>query len=402
MRILIVSNCEAFVGGIETYIRALVPHFLNAKHDVCLMFEVPSGERSKSDFEPAPGLSIATTALTLDQALQWRPDVVYSQGLADDGLETQLANAIPTVRFAHGYSGTCISGTKCFSNAGYKTCRRTLGPACLACYFPLGCGGTNPFTMLTLYWTQLRRRREFARFRALLVASRHMAEEYRRNGVDTDRLHLLPLFPPKITPDASPPPSRPRTDRVLFVGRLVALKGALQLVDVIAKAGAALGRPLTLVIAGEGNEAESVRRQADTRSVNVELLGYVNAERRTQEMRNADLLLVPSLWPEPFGLVGIEAGCVGLPAVGYRKGGISDWLRPGKTGESPAETSSNPDELAAAVVRALADDDHWNILRLGAWKASQEYGATRHVDKLIQILQGAAEIRSGDNLATAS
>ena len=58
---------------------------------------------------------------------------------------------------------------------------------------------------------------------------------------------------------------------------------------------------------------------------------------------------MPSLWAEPFGLLGIEAGCVGLPAAGYAVGGIPDWLVPGETGESGSSGQMVVAELAAAI-----------------------------------------------------
>ena len=49
-------------------------------------------------------------------------------------------------------------------------------------------------------------------------------------------------------------------------------------------------------------------------------------------MASADLLVVPSLWPEPFGLVGLEGARSRLPAAAFAVGGIPDWLRSGVNG----------------------------------------------------------------------
>ena len=40
----------------------------------------------------------------------------------------------------------------------------------------------------------------------------------------------------------------------------------------------------------------------------------------------AAVLAVPSVWPEPFGLVGLEAAARGVPAVAFDTGGIRQWL----------------------------------------------------------------------------
>ena len=391
MRVLIDTEHAAVVGGVETYLRAALPRLAAAGLEVGLVAADP----------PPPGGGVAAgcpglphwsrrgrdRAGLLAELARWGPDVALSHGTADSAWEAALADAFPAVLFAHNYHGTCVSGTKCHSRPGFTACRRTLGPACLALYLPRGCGGGNPRTMLRLYAAQRRRRANLARYRAVLVASRHMAAEYGRHGVAAT---LLPLFPPNAVRDPTPPAPRPRSDRVLFVGRVTRLKGLSHLIPAAADAAAQLGRALTLVVAGEGPALDAAERLARRVGLPCEFPGWVGPERREAEMRAADLLAVPSLWPEPFGLVGIEAGCVGLPAAGYATGGIPDWLRPGISGESAPGDRPDPEELAAALVRALAEDGHRHDLRTGAWETAGEFGAEAHVRRLSGLLRRCA------------
>src|SRR5262245_19017241 len=111
-----------------------------------------------------------------------------------------------------------------------------------------------------------------------------------------------------------------------MVGRLTKAKGGEQLLRAIPLASAKLGRPLSVTIAGTGPEHERLETLGRVLAVAVTFTGWVDAAMRTALMREADLLVVPSVWPEPFGLVGLEAGSVGLPAVAYASGGILDWL----------------------------------------------------------------------------
>src|SRR5262249_58372418 len=135
---------------------------------------------------------------------------------------------------------------------GSERCGRQLSPACLALYLPRGCGGSSPITMIRRYREQRRRQANLNRYGAVLVASRHMLDEYRRQGIADDRLHLVPLFPPGSAPDPVPPSPKPRSDRVLFVGRLTAQKGLRQLVAALPVAAAELGHRLTLTVVGDG------------------------------------------------------------------------------------------------------------------------------------------------------
>ena len=56
------------------------------------------------------------------------------------------------------------------------------------------------------------------------------------------------------------------------------------------------------------------------------------SEAAADALDRADLLLVPSLWPEPFGMVGVEAARRGVPSVAFAVGGIPEWLIDGATG----------------------------------------------------------------------
>ncbi|QDT15485.1 glycosyltransferase family 4 protein [Alienimonas californiensis] len=394
LRILIDTEHAAIVGGAETYLRAVLPQLVAAGHELAVVTARPADGPS-SIVAQIPGLRCWTREgnspdTLLAEIADWRPDVVYSHGAGDPAWEAALAGRFPTVLYAHNYHGACVSGTKRFARPRVQTCCRTLGPGCLALYLPRGCGGRSPATMLRSYAVQRRRQANLTRFRAVLVASAAMQEEYARHGVPADRLRLVPLFPPDAVPDPAPPAPRDRSDRVLFVGRVTELKGLSHLIPALATASAELGRRLSLTVAGDGPalaEAEDLARQT---GVPAEFPGWVDADRRQAAMRSADLLAVPSLWPEPFGLVGVEAGCVGLPAVGYATGGIPDWLIPGVSGESAPGDRPNPAALAAALVRALADDAHFNRLRVGAWETARRFGADAHVRQLVAVLRDAA------------
>jgi glycosyltransferase involved in cell wall biosynthesis len=388
MRILIATTHATVVGGVETYLRELLPVLVSRGHEVALLDEV-AAEPGRPAVNPGiPGLMHwhLTDATALREAAAWRPDVCYTQGLAEPAFEIALLDRFPVVLFAHNYHGTCISGTKHRAFPFPRPCDRPLGPGCLLAYLPCRCGGLNPTTMLRLYEVQRRRRRLLPRYRAVLVASSHMRDEYRRHGVAEDLLRLVPLFPAGQQPDADPPHRQGLTGRVLLIGRLTDLKGGTLLVDAVHRAQVELQLPLTLVVAGDGPERGPIETAARRAHLPVEMVGYVGPARREELMRNADVLAVPGTWPEPFGLVGIEAGCVGLPAVGFAVGGIPDWLIASESGELAPGDPPTALGLAGALVRALADPDHRLRLAEGAWRQAQRFTLECHLNSLEQIL----------------
>jgi len=64
----------------------------------------------------------------------------------------------------------------------------------------------------------------------------------------------------------------------------------------------------------------------------VEFPGFVPFEKMAGYYREATLVAVPSVWPEPIATIGLEVLRYGLPVVGFDAGGIRDWLRDGETG----------------------------------------------------------------------
>jgi glycosyltransferase involved in cell wall biosynthesis len=395
MRILLATANRGMVGGIETYLRALLPTLLARGHEVALLHEHAQADGDAGillDQRVPAWLAGGPDWLRL--AVAWRPDVVYLQRLDDPGLEEALLGHFPVVLFAHGYYGTCVSGRKAHGFPRAQPCGRTFGPACLALYFPCRCGGLNPATLIGQYREQRRRSALLPRYRAVVVASRHMEAEYRRHGVAGKRLVLLHLFPPGQEPDPKPPVSRPMGGHVLMVGRLTDLKGGNLLVAAVHQAQGILGRPLHLTVAGDGPQRVALETMARRAGLRAEFTGWIGASRRVELMRAADILAVPSIWPEPFGLVGIEAGCVGLPAVAYAVGGIPDWLSPGESGELAPGDPPSVRGLAEALVRALADPAHLAHLRHGAWQMARRYTPERHLAALEAVFHDAAHLRS--------
>jgi D-inositol-3-phosphate glycosyltransferase len=93
------------------------------------------------------------------------------------------------------------------------------------------------------------------------------------------------------------------------------------------------------------------------------------------------------VWPEPFGLVGIEALALGRPVVASTTGGISDWL----TDEvGIGVRAGDPDELAGALHALLSDPDRRRELgAAGRRLVAERFSPERHVQRLLEAYDGA-------------
>jgi glycosyltransferase involved in cell wall biosynthesis len=115
--------------------------------------------------------------------------------------------------------------------------------------------------------------------------------------------------------------------------------------------------------------------------------GRVDAVARDERLASADLLVVPSLWPEPLGLVGLEAARLGVPAVAFDVGGIRQWLTPGENGVVAPGDPPTAGGLADAVVSLLTDSGRLERLRRGALARAREAATPDdHVAGLLSLL----------------
>lgn len=112
-----------------------------------------------------------------------------------------------------------------------------------------------------------------------------------------------------------------KTCRIGYIGSLIPSKGIEQLIDSFEN----INDPkMSLIIAGEGKDSSFVERlKSKSKGYNITFMGRMKpAEFFTQ----VDLLVVPSLWNEPFGRVVVESVNYSVPVIATRKGGIAEIL----------------------------------------------------------------------------
>ncbi|HLJ66562.1 MAG TPA: glycosyltransferase family 4 protein [Chloroflexota bacterium] len=137
--------------------------------------------------------------------------------------------------------------------------------------------------------------------------------------------------------------------RLLFAGRVVPEKGLDVLLAALSLAKANAPGALQLTVAGPGpaQYVESLQAMAGGQSLPVSWLGRVGRKEMTALYRDHDLLAVPSVWDEPFGLVAIEAMASGTPVVAADSGGLAEIVAHGTSGLLV------PRSNAAALLEAL-------------------------------------------------
>ena len=388
MRILIANEARQGGGGVETYLASLVPHLEARGHVVALLYANPSSETGPTRIVTNETWSVADEGIdrAVGAARAWRPDVCFSHNMRRLDVDARATASWPTFKMMHGYFGTCLSGHKAFAFPAVAACTRTCGAGCLVYYLPRRCGQLRPGLMVEQFGWARRQQRLLREYAGVVVASEHMRREYLRHALPPDRIHTIPLF---STPPAARTLDRERPIDVLFLGRMTPLKGAVTLVHAVDHAARAIGRPLKAVFAGEGPELDRLRQLArelgGDGAFTVEFPGWVREEGRAALLARASLVAIPSLWPEPFGLVGLEAAQFGVPAVAFDVGGIGEWLTDGVNGRL-ADVQGGASALGAAIATVLGDASVRASLSAGARGAADRFTPDAHVARLEQVL----------------
>lgn len=263
-----------------------------------------------------------------------------------------LAGRFPTIATAH--VPLCPNGAR-YWPADERPCERRIGVGCVTTGARRhGCAATAdgaPYSVAGLALgigyskTALR---ALGRCRRVVAPSEWQKRRLVDDGLAAD---LITVLPPSI-PEGETFETREAPPLVVCAGRLVRLKGFHHLIE----ASSRLALDHEVLIAGEGPEHDALATLAAARSVaeRVSFAGSVSPQALVRTYARAAVVVVPSLWPETYGMVGPEALAAGARVVAYDVGGVSDWA------ENDPRVSLVPvgdvDGLASALQSCLAQD----------------------------------------------
>ena len=219
-------------------------------------------------------------------------------------------------------------------------------------------------------------RRLLNRARWVLVPSEYMGNVASACGVERVRVCANGVPAQSSAADAAA-----RPPRILYVGRVEREKGVFELVSAF-ELLADRNESVELRVAGSGAELSALgERIRGSRHVGrIKLLGTLAANELRGAYSTARVVALPSLWPEPFGLTGIEAMAAGTPVVGSGRGGMTEWLRDGLNGlrADPMDTAA----FSSALEAVMTDEGLFRRLARGGRDTAGHFTLERHVDCL--------------------
>lgn len=370
MNILFVNEYAGFVGGVEQNIALTVKALTQRGHECSLVYA-----RKGKRYQEYQALFKETKALLGHRELgsyltNLSPEVVYLHRL--DSVEPFLNRSFHTVRMVHDHDLCCPRRHK-YRVFGNDPCESKAGWRCwLDLAFLERRDGQVSFKNLFAHTRELKRHRQIDQ---LLVGSRSMQQELVKNGFDESKVAILsPAVPPTSFGD-----SECNGPNILFVGQMIKGKGP----DLLLRAVSKLECDFHLTMVGDGNWIPQLREQAINLGLEsrVTWTGWVTPQQLEQHYQKARVVAVPSRWPEPFGMVGLEAMQRAKPVVGFAVGGIPDWLVDNENGflVQPPSIGSFSGRLA----QLLQDPQLARRMgQRGLEKVSRDFAFDSYIDQL--------------------
>jgi glycosyltransferase involved in cell wall biosynthesis len=379
LRIALVTRTLVDDGGVTIHVRRSAAALERAGHDVLMVAGALAGLSRGVEHEELlagqlskPGRARLARAIRAADA-----DVVHFHNVDDPVLVQTLASVTATVVSAHGWSG-CGPNTR-FYGAVHE-CPRAHGPGCVRTMLLRNCKHTrDPRSTWPFYRAAASRLSALRGADAAVAYSTEVAAHLRHNAVE--RVWPVPL--PVAVPAAPPePPAGPPL--VAFAGRIVPVKG----LDVLLRSMRWFAGDLEVV--GDGWARPSIARLVDELGLHarVRLRGWVGDDAVADLLRRAHVVAFPSVWPEPFGMVGPQAMAHGRPVVASGTGGVRDWLEHERTGL--AVEPRDPEALGRAIARILSDPAlGWRMGQAGRERVIGRFDGGAHVAALLDVYRAA-------------
>ena len=271
------------------------------------------------------------------QMLRQEPElrIVHGQHLhsGPGAIAAALANGRAAVLTLRDYWPVCLHGTTWWGGGKCAGCTRVNLSGCMQEVFGLPAAAAHALRP----WARRRlatRAGDVSRAHRVLAVSETLRERLRAGGL-TVPIDVVPnIIDPERSANAAAAaidaaPGLPRPF-LLAAGKLGAAKGF----DALLEELAAVKQALPLVVAGAGPAKRRLEEQARELGLETRFVGWIDGGAVLRLMRDAEAVILPSLWEEPLARVLLEAMSVGTPVISWPVGssreviddGVNGWI----------------------------------------------------------------------------
>jgi glycosyltransferase involved in cell wall biosynthesis len=402
MRILQATDCypPPLMGGRDLHVRMLAHELADRGHQVQVVsLAGPEGAHTEMDdgiqVHRISGWSRALSRFYVD------PQKPFHPTMPDPGIVSSLADLIKQFRpeivhvhswilhsflpilptaetrvvvTMHEYGMVCPKNT--YVHQG-SVCDGPRFAKCVSC----ASGQYGAVRAMALTTGMVATRRSLSRVDRYIAVSSAVARASSSVPVLSQR--PIDVIPPFVADDNFAPinVTRPKFvpstgDFVMFAGSLTPHKG----IDVLLDAWSGIDHAVPLVLAGlVGHDTPPQFPQ------NVTVAENVPHEEVLRAWMYCSVAVVPSLWPEPFGLVALEAMAAGRPVVASAEGGLIDLVRDGTTGT--LVRSGDVSALRVGIQKLLANPELRSAMGLAGRERATNYAAKVVVPQIERVYE---------------
>jgi glycosyltransferase involved in cell wall biosynthesis len=384
LRVLIVNSVGSETGGAEVIIRLMRDELLARGHDVLVVSTDHKLDGHKAFADVIISRSTALGRFWYQYGYQqlkatideFKPDVIHLHTIGEFSAAALWATGtVPTVLTVHGpepYTKKLLPWM--LPGSHFKGCTHLLRDvrAIGVVYY--------------LYLLCLQRplyRRGFRFVDLFVTPSLFMANML---ATDARKVPIMHVYNGMLFP--SPPPFK-RTGNVLFIGRLEAGKGVETLLRAVALAAGRVDN-LSVTIGGDGDDRlrlEGIAADLGLSGI-VHFRGWLQREEVIACYEQAEVVAVPSIWPETLGNVALEAMAAGRPVVATYSGGLPEIVTDGVTGR--LVPSRVPHLLADALLGILTNPEVSTRMSAASLKHKTKFELDTFVDKMESIYEELA------------
>lgn len=395
MKILHVNNKFHFQGGSEQYLFAVCAELARAGHDNIIVHGGAAGINGGALVQAAysveglnefvPGRKRDLKERVSEIVHREDPDIIYFHNITNPYVVEALTELRPVLKYVHDHEFYCAKGIRIVhdeicTNSYFARCivnaLRGNGYKCMG-------GRSRPTTVANTARKMFLNRQVHHGISHFIVAGNHMRQSLIRHGFREDSISVIPYF--TEIPDCASPESGSST--ILFVGRLSPEKG----IEIFLESLSLLERDFRFILVGDGSPDYIAVLKDAVREKNladkIEFAGWIDNSGIGGYLQEAAFLVVPSIWPEPFGIVGIEAMAHGRPVVAFDVGGIPDWLDDRHTGFLIERSDIH--DFARRMDLLLRDRElREEFGRTAYERAASRYSKEQHMEKLMEVIAG--------------
>jgi glycosyltransferase involved in cell wall biosynthesis len=286
-----------------------------------------------------------------------KPTIIYANnflGFSYSAIAVAWILKIPIVHTPRDYYALCTNGSMCRGESACKS-------RCVKCKIY-----GYPKKILS------------ANVSSIAAISQFTLEQHKSAGFFPNSNRSKVIYNPQKIESKVPQVSTGLGKRFGYLGRISQKKGVGLLLSIFSELKL---DGVSLDIGGDGDDSYVQYLKEKFPDKNIRFLGSVSPD---IFFKNIDILIVPSIWNEPFGRTVIEAFSKGIPVIASNRGGLPE-LVSSETGW--IFDPERPESLKESILSACI----WNAGEVEILKAAQKFHVERVVDNLESVFQDAIE-----------